>query len=36
MDDVKYTRQTVPRLPYLHLLTSEILQQKLRQYGFEE
>lgn len=33
---MKCTRLTVPRLPFPHSLTSEVLQQKLRQYGFEE
>lgn len=36
MDDLKYTRLTVPRLHSGHSLTSEVLQKKFRQYGFEE
>lgn len=36
MDDVKNTRQTVTRLDFPYSLTSEVLQQELRKYGFEE
>ncbi|EAM7300311.1 hypothetical protein AG28_19880 [Salmonella enterica subsp. enterica] len=36
MEKMKCTRLTVLRLPIPHSLTSEVLQQKLRQYGFEE
>lgn len=36
MDDLKYTRLTVPQLHSGHSLTPVVLQQKFRQYGFEE
>lgn len=36
MDDEKYTRLIIPRLYSGHSLTPEVLQQKFRQYGFEE
>lgn len=36
MDNVKYTRLHSPGLLRPHLLATEILQQKFREYGFVE